>query len=161
MRNLFAQWILILLPLVALTVLLLSPLAAPAAAPEAVVPDTPVGVTGAFYDWYLAMFTPGVMCQPLLDRAYAGEATLSVGLVARLDRLVDEAEACGFPPTVDPFLCSDAVPAQVQVEALAEATNASRVTVRGLYAGGSGADIAYVDLIREDGRWRLDAVTCR
>jgi|GEM_PF-718513 len=133
--------------------------AANMAARPAVVGDNvaagPVETTEAFYNWYFDYIgDPGSdsFRNPLADRAYGDSQYLSARLIQEVDDLKNEYGS--FP--YDPFLQAQDFPLETTVEAWEEGEDSARVIVHQQW-GENVRDLT-VDLVREDGRWLIDAI---
>ncbi len=129
---------------------------------EALAALSPLDATGAYYDWYLDMLAPDVLCHPLLDRAYEDSPYLSSALIASLDERVTDACDLGMPE--DPFLCSVEVPVDVSIYREYWVEDEATVIVRGEFPTESDrldyVTLGRVNLVREGGHWSLDSVDC-
>jgi hypothetical protein len=114
-------------------------------------PNTPVGVTKAFFNQYISVkrfpLDPGVLY------AFAPEKHLSVDL----QQAVEAYLRSGMPAGEDPILLSDRIPDRIEVEE-AVVSNASAVAVVALYYGEEEPHSLSVDLIRVDGLWRIAGI---
>lgn len=121
-------------------------------------PESPEAAALAFYEWYLDYAgydeEADTMQNPLVDGAYRDSAYLSADLVARMDALLAEG------PGYDPFLCAQDIPAHVAVEAIVAGEEAASVLVRLFFGGNPQSHNLMADMIREEGAWRIDAITC-
>ncbi len=125
---------------------------------------TPVDVTGAYYTWYLEMLADEVLCHPLLDGVYRTSPYLSSALIAALDARIQE--HCAVSVAFEPFLCSSAItPTRISASLISMDDEAAHVLVRGAFLTESSVRetraLADITLVREEGRWVIDAVACR
>ncbi|GAB4572681.1 MAG: hypothetical protein Kow0077_12800 [Anaerolineae bacterium] len=131
--------------------------------PEVLAQMTPQQVTRAFYTWYRDMLAADVLCHPLLDGAYQDSPYLSARLISALDDVV--ARSCGTGLAADPLLCTADLPADVGTRIIQTQTDSASVLVYGRYPTESPVSetrvLAVASLVREDGRWLIDAVECR
>jgi hypothetical protein len=119
---------------------------------------TPVGVTGAFYDWYLDYTTPdeaGHFNNPLVDKAYREAPYLSVGLIEEMDTLLSE------PIMFDPFLCAQDIPEWYRVEEIDTGADTAQVMVLTYFSGNPVPSRLLVELTLSDEGWQLREIICR
>lgn len=149
---------------VGLAVLLAACRAAPPAVPppatQTPVPPPPADAQTAlsdFYDWYLAY--PG---NPLVRRAYRANENLRPYLtdrfVARVDAALDVMGEQGIG--YDPFVCAQDLPTALEYDLLVSGESASTVLVQRYYGSTAAPSNMVIDLIRADGRWQIDDISC-
>lgn len=131
---------------------------APTAEEEVVAaePADPVATTEAFYAWYLTYNDPEQGRNALVDGAYRESEHLSarwIGAVdAQLAQMEEEYGGAGF----DPFLMAQALPQEVSVEMWEADAAGACVVVHQLF-GETVHDLT-VDLVLEDGAWKIDRI---
>lgn len=117
---------------------------------------TPLGVTQAFYDWYLAYAwqDPDAPCSPLRDRAYRDVTQLSADLIADTDIYVQD------PPLghYDPFVCSSEMPSAVSLHTLYAYEDNARVAIVSEMDGRDNTAVATLSQ-GADG-WKIERVIC-
>ena len=119
-------------------------LSIPGAEPDT---ETPAGVVEAFYTWYL-------------DPDRSGDFSESPYLSQRQVEVVAQATQ-GGRFGADPFLLAQDTPATIRVEAVAADATAAQVVLHQYWsvdaAEGEPYDLT-LDLIREDGGWKIDRI---
>jgi hypothetical protein len=117
-----------------------------------------VETVSSFYNWYLDYTAPdetGHFSNPLVDRAYRDSPYLTEALIARIDAQLEEEHIMA-----DPFLCAQDIPEEYRLETAAVSAEASTVLLRQFFAGNPRLYNITVELVAEDGDWRLDNIIC-
>lgn len=129
----------------------------PAAEEEAVAaePVDPVATTEAFYTWYLDYSDPEQGRNALVDHAYRESEYLSARWIGAVDTSLQQMEEDGGGG-FDPFLMAQALPQEVSVEGWETDAEEACVVVHQLF-GETVHDLT-VDLVREDGAWKIDRI---
>lgn len=99
-----------------------------------------------FYGWYLSYEG-----NPLMDSAYRASPYLSPEMVAFLDDFIRNEVVS------DPFVCAQDKPSKIEVAQPQVSANRASVTVSTDFEGHAFT----VDLVKVDGRWLIDKVTCQ
>lgn len=99
-----------------------------------------------FYGWYLSYEG-----NPLTDSAYHASPYLSPEMMGFLDGFIQG------EMLYDPFLCAQDKPGKIEVAQLQISTNRASATVNTDFEGHAFA----VDLVKVDGNWLIDKVTCQ
>lgn len=124
-----------------------------AAAPAA--PETPEGVTAAFYDWYLAHIGDPAsddFRNPMVDKAYHDAPYLTESFVGYVDELLAGFQGGGY----DPFLCAQAIPTHVTPELAFVRGETASVVVFSSFPN----QRVTVDLRPEGDSWVITNITC-
>ena len=116
----------------------------------------PVAATEAFYGWYLTYSDPEQGRNALVDRAYRKSEYLSADLIEVIDGKLAQMEAEYGGAGFDPFLMAQALPQEVSVELWEAAGEEACVVVHQLF-GETVHDLT-VDLVVEDGAWKMDRI---
>ena len=116
----------------------------------------PAQVVESFYGWYLAYIgdpASETFRNPMVDRAYRGHELLTDRFVQQVDELLDSFEHGGY----DPFLCAQDIPQALTAQEIALDGGTVEVEVTTSFAGHSFR----LDLIDQDGTWKIDDIRCR
>jgi hypothetical protein len=130
------------------------PVSAPLPArPTSLPPGSPAGLEPAqvvehFFGWYLAYEG-----NPLVDGVYRNAGYLTPQAVAAVDQFLSDADHAVY----DPFLCAQDFPEWMAVDTVSVQGDEAQVD---LYTSFEG-HLLDVALHRDDGVWRIAAVTCR
>ena len=107
---------------------------------------TPEQVVQEFYDWYVSY-----QGNPLAEKAYQSDTRLSREFIGRLDDFTQSGTW-----HVDPVLCAQDVPNEVTALPATVSRNGATVEVNTSFTGHKFT----VELVKADGRWLIDKVTC-
>lgn len=120
-------------------------------------PDDPVETLAEFYHWYTSY--PG---SPLDRYSYRSNEFIRPYLTADLVRRVDQTLATWNEQEVyDPFLCGQPLPTKLEYELDDIEGERADVLVRRYYPGSVQPAVMLVELVQDDGKWRIDNTRCR
>lgn len=118
--------------------------------------DSPVAAATAFYEWYLSYQNPVEGRNALVDFAYRESGYLSAGWIAAVDAQLEQMREEYGGAGSDPFLIAQDLPRAFTVEAWEVAAGEACVVVHQQF-GESIHDLT-VDLVVEDGAWKIDGI---
>jgi hypothetical protein len=115
----------------------------------------PAQVVEGFYSWYLAYIgdpASETFRNPMVDRAYRGHELLTDRFVRQVDELLDSFEHGGY----DPFLCAQDIPQELTAREIVLDGATVEVEVTTSFFGHHFR----VDLVDQDGTWKIDDIRC-
>jgi hypothetical protein len=120
----------------------------PAASPSDPLMMTPEEVVESYYNWLMQY--PG---NPTAEHAYRESPFLTPEFILSIDETVSGFRLGG----ADPFLCAQDIPDKVFVQQADVVGDRAVVRVNSSFEGHS----FLVDLVQEDGEWKISRVRCR